>query len=840
MPSKAFSQANLLGTDNTLQATSLSADIPITELYANIDELPASGTLGEQAFVQSTNRLYIWNGSGWYSIALINTTPTWDSGGQPAASYELDADSPQGSVIVTLAASDPEGIPITYSYIQSGQMDSIATISQDSSIFTITPKTEAQVPDGGTGSITFRASDGINILPSVSSFTLNFITGIENSKYTTLLATVDGTSDNNNITDASTNNHTITVNGDVHAGTFSPYRSGDYSVYLPAINGGSEHNISFDHDAGFNFGSGDFTIEFSVYFPSNSTSTDYLFQHGESTGSWNVNTYNGVVTVFLNGISIGNDVLADSSNTISNNLNKWIYYAIVRSGTTVTMYRNGTSIATKTSAQNANVGATLDTTNTEYLHINRRRAGTGDGTEFYFKDFRVTKGLARTINNINRALTSDANTSILVGNLPYIGDASSNSHTATYIGSPSIKPISPYDYDEYDAAVHGGSVYFDGTTDYLLINSPPTLGANDWTFETWYYASNSLTYNNLLSQGPGNNTVVSNFSISGTGEIWIQTYTTTNVVLYNTAAGIIKADTWNHIVLTHDYDGSNGGTYKIYVNGNQVGSVSYTSGYYWNSGGIAGTALGIGQYRYNTQANGECYFSDWKISSGITYSSNFTPPTTPLSSSGAELLIKGTDASIIDKSQVSNLKLVGNTTGSTTQVKFANTKSMYFDGTGDYIDTNKNLQGDFGTGDFTVEGWFYLNEAIGANRVLLGSGTGDGNDEFMLILLSNGLLYYDWFSVSDYIQSTSTITAYTWHHIAVTRSGTQLDLWLDGTSVASNSSHSYNYNGTSTFKIGMSRVGAFFWNGYIQDVRISNGLARYTANFTPPTASLEG
>jgi hypothetical protein len=234
------------------------------------------------------------------------------------------------------------------------------------------------------------------------------------------------------------------------------------------------------------------------------------------------------------------------------------------------------------------------------------------------------------------------------------------------------------------------------------------------------------------------------------------------------------------------------------------------------------------------------YISDLQIKTTSTSAANAVPPTAPLSSSGTSLHIKGTDASIIDKSQVSNLKLVGNTTGSTTQVKFANTKSMYFDGSGDYIDTNKNLQGDFGTGDFTVEGWFYLNEAIGAVRVLLGSGTGDGNDEFMLVLESNGKLTYDWFSVSDYIQSTSTITAYTWHHIALTRSGTQLDLWLDGTSVASNSSHSYNYNGTSTFKIGMSRAGAFFWNGYIQDVRITNGLARYTANFTPPTASLEG
>ena len=59
------------------------------------------------------------------------------------------------------------------------------------------------------------------------------------------------------------------------------------------------------------------------------------------------------------------------------------------------------------------------------------------------------------------------------------------------------------------------------------------------------------------------------------------------------------------------------------------------------------------------------------------YTGEFTPPTAPLSSSGADMHIKGTDASIIDKSQGANLKLVGNTTGSTTQVKFAGSKSMY-------------------------------------------------------------------------------------------------------------------------------------------------------------------
>ena len=174
MPTKAFSQAKLLGADNTISVASLSADIPITEKLVTVDDLPSTGVIGEQAFVEETNRLYIWNGTGWYNIALINTTPTWDSGGQPLSSYDLSSDSPQTATTITLAASDPDGFPINYSYVTGGSMDSIATISQDSSIFTITPKTEAQAPDGGTGTITFRASDGVNILPAVSSFTLTF------------------------------------------------------------------------------------------------------------------------------------------------------------------------------------------------------------------------------------------------------------------------------------------------------------------------------------------------------------------------------------------------------------------------------------------------------------------------------------------------------------------------------------------------------------------------------------------------------------------------------------------------------------------------------------------
>jgi hypothetical protein len=828
MPSKAFSQANLLGTDNTLQATSLSTDIPITELYANIDELPASGTLGEQAFVQSTNRLYIWNGSGWYNIALINTTPTWDSGGQPAASYELDADSPQSSVTITLSASDPEGIPITYSYITSGQMDSMSTISQDSSIFTISPKTVTEVGEGVelTGSITFRASDGINILPQVSSFTLSFIGIIENSRYTTLLMTVTGASDNNNITDASTNNHTITVNGDAHAGTFSPYRSGGYSVYLPAINGGSEHNISFDHDAGFNFGSGDFTIEFSVYFPSNSTSTDYLFQHGESTGSWNVNTYNGVVTLWLNGISIGSDVLADSSNTISNNLNKWIYYAIVRSGTTVTMYRNGTSIATKTSAQNANVGATLDTTNSEYLHINRRRAGIGDGTEFYFKDFRVTKGLARTITAITEPLTSDVNTSILVGNLPYMGDASSNSHTATYIGSPSIEPFSPYDYEEYSATNHGGSVFFDGDPDHLQGPSVDLMGSGAFTVECWAYILSTITNSTdaFLAQYQTNNKFI--FGVKAdVVRVWMA------AVEVRVGTTNITNNGWHHFALVRDDNNS----CQLYIDGNEEGAAFTNSTDFSTS--LENFQIGSWDGGVNSDLHG--HISDLRVVRGTSvYTSAFTPPIAPLSTiSGTTLHIKGTDASIIDKSQSANLKLIGNTTGSTTQVKFSNTKSMYFDGTGDEINAGRSII-PVGFSDFTVEGWVNFSNLSGQQFICIQAPNGTTTTTTFMIYLANSKIYNQWGSGSAYIE-TGILSANTWYHFASVHDSANslVYFYLDGSSVGSFSSGLRSI-GDYVFDIG-ARDSALFLNGYLQDLRVSS-YARYTTNFTPPTASLEG
>jgi hypothetical protein len=150
----------------------------IASTYDSADLLPAVGnTTGDFAFVNSMNRLFLWNGAGWYNIAIVNATPELTT--TPNSSYTLD--SIGSSIEVTIVATDPENFPITYTATPSDSGSSLVSITQDSGVFTVAPLTQAQLDSngfssGGTFSITFKASDGVNIAPAVSSFTLTVTT----------------------------------------------------------------------------------------------------------------------------------------------------------------------------------------------------------------------------------------------------------------------------------------------------------------------------------------------------------------------------------------------------------------------------------------------------------------------------------------------------------------------------------------------------------------------------------------------------------------------------------------------------------------------------------------
>ena len=139
---------------------------PKTESVAQASNLPMTGNeIGAMAYVSESNRLYVWNGSGWFEVALVNTTPTITTGGQ--ATYELNADGTP--TVITLAANDPEGVPLTWSHaVSSGSLED-TTVTNVDNVFTVTPGTVASVFN-----LTFTASDGVNIDTSASSFSLSF------------------------------------------------------------------------------------------------------------------------------------------------------------------------------------------------------------------------------------------------------------------------------------------------------------------------------------------------------------------------------------------------------------------------------------------------------------------------------------------------------------------------------------------------------------------------------------------------------------------------------------------------------------------------------------------
>jgi hypothetical protein len=86
---------------------------------------------------------------------------------------------------------------------------------------------------------------------------------------------------------------------------------------------------------------------------------------------------------------------------------------------------------------------------------------------------------------------------------------------------------------------------------------------------------------------------------------------------------------------------------------------------------------------------------------------------------------------------------------------------------------------------------------------------------------------------------TATISQNTWTHVAVTRNGSTFTVWVNGTSSGTATSSLILMNQTVRTTVGANENGSLPWLGYIDDLRITKGFARYTANFVPPTSALQ-
>ena len=787
-----------------------------TTVYATIDLLPLSGaSTGDQAYVSGNNRLYIWNGTGWYNIALINTTPSISGA---SSAYTLATDGT--ATTVTITATDPEGIPITYS-IASDTSGNVATVTQgtgsNSNVFTITPSTNSA--NGGTFSLTFRASDGVNIATAVSSFTLIF--GIENSRFTSALVTSVGANNavNNSFDDASTNNHTITANGNVTQNTFSPYRHGGYSTYF---DGSGDSLYTPTHSS--LTASGDFTVEMWIYpeqiaNPSGQSPT--FFAWSGTSFMLYITSSTGILNLYSGAIILSSDSAIQT--------NRWTHVAVARDSGTTRLFVNGVSEDSITSFSTNPSGRVVigseDPSGYAY----------GSG---YISDVRVVNGTAvytSAFTPPDERLSAITNTSLLTCHLPYIADGSTNNHSITVNGNTKTEPFSPYDHNGYSASSYGGSMYFDGNDSLSLPQTSLDLGSDDFCVEAWAYTTSTSNQCIVGSYRYADGVGAWNLNINYNSKkirFFIR-HSGGSVIDGLFESGTFPTNQWVHVAVTRD-----GSNLRAFINGTQAGSTNTSIGSNTIDNAQTNYYVGVAT---DSQIYWQGYISDVRVVKGSSvYTSAFTPPTAPLTAiTNTSLLLNGTDAGIIDKSQsVKTITLNGDTKSSTTQAKYLTT-SMYFDGTGDYLQMDDQNVGNFGTLDFTAEGWIYLLDNSALYTVVDGRpSTLTSASGWSVAVSTAGALYI--YSGGFLITgASSAVTANNWHHWAYTRENGTHKLFLNGTQTGSSSTASRDFT-AQLFRIGASGTGGEVFKGYQSDVRITKGLARYTSNFTVPSAALQG
>ncbi len=247
-----------------------------------------------------------------------------------------------------------------------------------------------------------------------------------------------------------------------------------------------------------------------------------------------------------------------------------------------------------------------------------------------------------------------------------------------------------------------------------------------------------------------------------------------------------------------------------------------------------GNNLSIGADENGDESVLTGYISGLRLMNGTGYTSISVPTAPPTNITNTVLLLNFTNAGITDATAKNVLETVGNAQISTTQSKFGGS-SMSFDGNGDYLRFPNGSFVQFNAGDFTIEAQLYLNTTTG-NQTIIDCRPGTAGNYILLHYTSNSL---NVFINGSTVITGGSLTANVWNHIALARSGTSMKLFVNGTQVGSTATNSTNFAnpGNGYPFIGSNYVPNDYLNGFLDDLRITNGVARYTANFTAPTSA---
>ncbi len=642
---------------------------------------------------------------------------------------------------------------------------------------------------------------------------------------TTPLTAISGTSllicQSNRFIDNSASPYTITTSGSPQVAPAQPFTlPTSVATYGSGYFDGSGDYLSVASQTALGMGSGDFTYEAWIYVneivPTNALRGLYDSRVAGATGC-GIYTSADVGTTSKLVYTTNSAIAASSTNTIKPYC--WTHVAVTRSSGTVRGFLNGVLEFTVTDSRTfSSSAATYIATDISPQYFNG-----------YINDARILKGTAQYTSAFTpptAPLTAITNTSLLTtqyngaGNNNGFKDSSQNNFVITRNGNTTQGTFSPYGAN--------WSNYFDGSGDYLQAgtNANLALGSGNFTIEGWFFCTGyngGAALYSTINTYPSSSGLLFYIDINGRYTIDVN-----GTILQ--PAGAASLNTWVHYAVVRSSN-----TITIYINGSSIGTVSSSTNYSDQYAVIGRTGAGSASNYFLG------YISNTRMVKGTAvYTGSFTPSTTPLTAiTNTALLLNYTNAGILDNAMMNDLETVGNAQISTSVKKYG-TGSMYFDGSGDYLAVPSSPNLGFGSGDFTVEGWLYLNSYPGTSAAMYVCDFRNGstnNFGFGVIGVSGFARPY-MFVGSGPVDATgsTSLSLGVWYHIAMVRSGSTVTYYLNGVSDATMTT-SYSQGATGV-TIGARYTGSTeYVNGYIDDLRITKGVARYTSNFTAPTAA---
>ena len=631
---------------------------------------------------------------------------------------------------------------------------------------------------------------------------------------------------------------------------------------------GNGYSVAFDGNDALRISGGalltsDWTIEYWIKGSDFSGIQRHVSAKEDKYGDehTNLRSYNGSWEFYA-----GDDPGFQSYSGTTISTDTWVHAAVCRNGTSIEYFANGNRIATDTIASGTNT--TL--TEVDVAH--------GYGSEYFtgnISNVRVSntgRYTGSTYTIPSSTFTVDSNTLLLAchsssvttaagtwasGSMPGLYNAAKDPYGANVtLAVPMNGTNTAADFNDYSGDIsgsgsnkavnvggaaqtktdksyyYGSSGYFDGSHDQLSFaeSSDFAFGSGDFTCEVWINPDSWADYRTIVdtrAAGVNSNTGWI-LGQRANGKVYV--YTNSNFLLESNSKPAIGQ--WTHVAFIRT-----AGQMQLYINGVRESTQNTEKNYTDNHCIIASESYDNNSASFDWTG----YLSDLRFYKGVAkYTSNFSLPT-PID--------------LGDLSGNSNDASNSGTTFQNTIKKFYD-GATYFDGSSYLSVPSTNGSLDIGDGDFTIEMWFYdasPTSVADYTSLLASQNYGDGGDgglAFNIYINTNhtGIQIFDdnggTGNFTARVSTSGNFSRGQWAHFAWSRAGSSNTVYVNGSQVASfTATTNYAEHG---FYVGANNYtqssGApqYPHQGYIQDLKIYKGIAKYTSSFSPPERSVKG